>query len=82
MAGAHWGWMVLVMVLCRGDREEIRIKMVHPSLGDKHLYLESVDTHNVDVDSLTPAAVLCTISKNFKHSFSCISLGWKTHENK
>ena len=68
MAGAHWGWMVPVMALCRGDREEIRIKMVHPSLGDKHLYLESVDTHNVDVDSLTPAAVLCTISKNFKHS--------------
>ena len=57
MAGAHWGWMVLVMVLCRGDREEIRIKMVHPSLGEKHLYLESVDTHNVVVDSLTPAAV-------------------------
>ena len=52
MAGAHWGWMVLVMVLCCGDREEIRIKMVHPSLGDKHLYLESVDTHNVDVDML------------------------------
>ena len=51
MAGAHWGWMVLVMALCRGDREEIRIKMVHPSLGEKHLYLESVDTHNVDVDS-------------------------------
>ena len=48
---------MLVMVLCRGDREEIRIKMVHPSLGDKHLYLESVDTHNVVVDSLTPAAV-------------------------
>ena len=72
------------MVLCRGDREEIRIKMVHPSLGEKHLYLESVDTHNVVVDSLTPAAVLCTISKNFKHNFSCIPLilGWKTHENK
>ena len=66
--------MVLVMVLCRGDREEIRIKMVHPSLGEKHLYLESVDTHNVAVDSLTPAAVLCTISKNFKHNFSCIPL--------
>ena len=45
--------MVQVMALCRGDREEIRIKMVHPSLGDKHLYLESVDTHNVVVDSLT-----------------------------